>query len=88
MSADERLAQAAQPREQLLAQLAAADVKPVKSGVKSVKSRWQVCRQTSRGIEYPVCKHRWGRVAEWCARRRTRKDPELAVRYNARRAEA
>jgi len=82
VSADERLAQAARPREQLLAQLAAADVKSVKSGVK-----WQVCRQTSRGIEYPVCKHRWGWVAEWCARRRTARDAELAVRYVARRAE-
>jgi hypothetical protein len=81
MSADERLAQAAQPREQLLAQLAA-----VEPSAKT--SRWQVCRQTSRGIEYPVCKHRFARVAEWCARRRTRKDPELAVRYIARRAEA
>ncbi|MEU7904152.1 hypothetical protein [Actinoplanes sp. NPDC049118] len=77
------LAELAKDREQLLAELRAAA-----PGAKPGKPRWQVFRQSSRGTEYPVCKHRFGWVAERCARRQTRDEFELAVRYVARRAEA
>jgi hypothetical protein len=86
---DEVLAEVAQDREQLLAALNAAGAKPgAKCDVESVKSRWQVYLQSPRGTEYLTCTHRWGWVAELCARRRERHAAELAVRYVARRAES
>lgn len=78
MSADEILAQAARPRDELLAELAAA----------KVARRWLVMLQGSDGAEYQVCQHRWELVAEGCARRRTARADQLGARFTVRRADA
>lgn len=75
-----QLAANARPREELLAELAAANPFP---------GRYRVVRQFTHLPELTVCSHRFEWAAEWCARRRTRRHAgETGGHFNTRRADA
>lgn len=85
MSADlraaaEKLAEQARPREELLAELAAA---------KPFPHPWRVVRQFTHLPEIVVCSHRLEVGADICARlRATRHRTETGGHYTVRRAES
>lgn len=40
-----------------------------------MSARWRVVRQASSGTGTDVCRHRFQRLAWWCARRHERREP-------------
>lgn len=79
------LAESAQDREKLLAQLRTADV----SAKARPTKRWLVVEQGA-GITpgRRVCQHRWERLAVWCAARRQARNDDFGFWYEARRADS
>lgn len=78
MTADDVYAQAARPRDELLAELAAADA----------SRPWVVVLQGSDGAEHRVSTHWWEWLAYWRASQHTARAAELGARYTVRRAES
>lgn len=86
-SLDGQLADAARDREQILAELLAADI--ANHAVK--RKGWTVVRQyCEKGdvVEHAMCRHRFERVAEWCARRRAWRHTATGGHYTVRRAKS